>query len=606
MGFSKTLVIEQKSFEVSREGRWVVVTEKGWKLVKTMRLELTTARWFSKALDDCVKERKTEFYAGHRVGDRGFIAQRCSNLQGVFMALVEYYGGGRRNCIFIPEDFEGLGWRKMVETLKEMEQDGGLTRATPAATLSEHPQWPSRSYKEALQQKNGKVLSLQQAGLDDRVAGGRQLGRKTISEDLQGRDGGEKETVGLNKETYLRVMTDMQIQLEDLQLKLKCLKKLVEDGSDGGDLGVGPEDGLSKGVGALCSSKDKQPVVEGFNPAVLNRRAPNGLNGQASKSLSNGPSPGNGPSPSEAQRPLPNAKLWRPREQVTDAVDSRPPVPAKGQTATAKGQTASEKGQTSTAKGQTSENTVVDPGELPGLDPTRFSGGIVHVTPATVESLKVKQKTPVMMEQQLLPPREEVCAVREHLSMFFPEICTQKLPNPSTETKADQKELPVTVEHLDLIEENGVEQNMELVEDSSVSFHQSNLAENTDISVVPESQEINKMNSVVEWEGCNSLDDEIENGDRTPFPLNCELPGDFDTSTWVFNKVKDIQHVVGLKCVGYEEQFLALLTAIEAGHMIDKKMGSKKQRELKRLNWSLNEGSSSRDRSKGKGTVVSL
>ena len=41
----------------------------------------------------------------------------------------------------------------------------------------------------------------------------------------------------------------------------------------------------------------------------------------------------------------------------------------------------------------------------------------------------------------------------------------------------------------------------------------------------------------------------------TPLPHN-----------WVLNKVIEMQSVVGISCVGYEDQFKALLTAIEASH----------------------------------------
>lgn len=40
---SNTVFIELKAFEVVREGRWVHITKRGWKIVKHLRLELTTA-----------------------------------------------------------------------------------------------------------------------------------------------------------------------------------------------------------------------------------------------------------------------------------------------------------------------------------------------------------------------------------------------------------------------------------------------------------------------------------------------------------------------------------------------------------------------------------
>lgn len=60
-----------------------------------------------------------ELYATTREGGKGFIAQRCSNAQGRFIAL-EYSGGGRRNFIFIHKNVEGRGWRRMAAALGEI------------------------------------------------------------------------------------------------------------------------------------------------------------------------------------------------------------------------------------------------------------------------------------------------------------------------------------------------------------------------------------------------------------------------------------------------------------------------------------------------------
>lgn len=71
--------------------------------------------------------------------------------------------------------------------------------------------------------------------------------------------------------------------------------------------------------------------------------------------------------------------------------------------------------------------------------------------------------------------------------------------------------------------------------------------------------------------------------------------------------MKEIQKCVGIECEGFEEPFMALLTAIKAGHAQIKKLGSKKQMELKRLTWSINyKGSSSRGKSKGRAPALSL
>lgn len=77
------------------------------------------------------------------------------------------------------------------------------------------------------------------------------------------------------------------------------------------------------------------------------------------------------------------------------------------------------------------------------------------------------------------------------------------------------------------------------------------------------------------------------------------------SSKWVFKKVEEIQEVIEISFGGYEEQFKALLVALEASHS---KSASKRDRELKKLTCSINydvkEGSGGRDRSRGRGNIV--
>lgn len=54
-------------------------------------------------------------------------------------------------------------------------------------------------------------------------------------------------------------------------------------------------------------------------------------------------------------------------------------------------------------------------------------------------------------------------------------------------------------------------------------------------------------------------------------------------SDWVLKKVEELQACVGLSCDGFEEQYKALLVAIEAGCSLALKLASKKERKLRRL-----------------------
>ncbi|XP_040990410.1 uncharacterized protein LOC121237637 isoform X1 [Juglans microcarpa x Juglans regia] len=96
----------------------------------------------------------------------------------------------------------------------------------------------------------------------------------------------------------------------------------------------------------------------------------------------------------------------------------------------------------------------------------------------------------------------------------------------------------------------------------------------SEILIVPETQ-FSSSDVVVEWEGKKLFGEEergvtptlqwaSSEGER--IPLNRLLPNELTTSDWMLQKMKDLQHLTGMDCVGYEEQCLVLLIAIEAGH----------------------------------------
>lgn len=121
MGFSKHVVIESKVFSLSKDCRFLLITERSLKVVKELRLGLSMVHWLAKSLEDCLKGDKQEFYTMARDGCRSFIAQRCSNAQGHYMALVEYGNGNRCNFVFIPEDTkvgDGRAGNSVVEVCK--------------------------------------------------------------------------------------------------------------------------------------------------------------------------------------------------------------------------------------------------------------------------------------------------------------------------------------------------------------------------------------------------------------------------------------------------------------------------------------------------------
>ncbi|XP_041008893.1 uncharacterized protein LOC121253063 [Juglans microcarpa x Juglans regia] len=289
MVYGKTISIELKSFEISREGRWLILTERGWKFVKSMKMELATARWFCRVLEDGVHARRKGFYASYREGDRGFTVQRGSNVQGAFMALEEHRGGGRCNCIFVPDDKDGRGWRKLAEGLREAASFGGHAPPTTAgASFLKPPQW----YKEVLQTPRSVNISHQ---LDRRVASGDDSSIVLVG--TQGCEEVGRRFVGFQKETIMRVLFDMQMQLGELQGNIIWLKRCVED--QGWDLIPGSSDGL-----VIGQVKGREPKGQQKGKATCGPEA--GL----SAGLAKGKGPLYGPRHSrEASRPT--RPVWR-------------------------------------------------------------------------------------------------------------------------------------------------------------------------------------------------------------------------------------------------------------------------------------------------------
>lgn len=50
MGFPKHLLIESKAFSLSREGSFLLVIERSWKVMSKVRLGLSMMQWLAKAL----------------------------------------------------------------------------------------------------------------------------------------------------------------------------------------------------------------------------------------------------------------------------------------------------------------------------------------------------------------------------------------------------------------------------------------------------------------------------------------------------------------------------------------------------------------------------
>jgi len=87
-------------------------------------------------------------------------------------------------------------------------------------------------------------------------------------------------------------------------------------------------------------------------------------------------------------------------------------------------------------------------------------------------------------------------------------------------------------------------------------------------------------------------------------PLCCillEIDWPNSSSDWMMRKVDEIKDCVGISCVGFEEQFRALLIAIEVGQPSLARSALKKERELMRLSCSINYNAKGESAFKDKG-----
>lgn len=74
--YSKELVIETKLFTLMKEGSLLRIIERGWKFKNEVQLGHATIQWLRRALDDCSKGERRDFYSLTGEGFHSFIAQR--------------------------------------------------------------------------------------------------------------------------------------------------------------------------------------------------------------------------------------------------------------------------------------------------------------------------------------------------------------------------------------------------------------------------------------------------------------------------------------------------------------------------------------------------
>lgn len=109
----------------------------------SLSLGIASVNWSLATLGDLLLvEASMEFLKSSRVGSKAFIAQKCANKFGRYLAFPEYEGGVRRGFVVIPKGRGGRGWacfvpelRKVLETFQTSFGNGEI------ACHSGYPWW---------------------------------------------------------------------------------------------------------------------------------------------------------------------------------------------------------------------------------------------------------------------------------------------------------------------------------------------------------------------------------------------------------------------------------------------------------------------------------
>jgi hypothetical protein len=123
MGYLGYFYVETKAFEIrSNVQGGVQLTEKSRGKSRSVIMAWPTIFWLVSAWDYLTNnEMEGENWRTFRFGCYAYIVQRRKNSYGKYLELSEYGGKGRRSYVIIPEGYEGKGWedgRQQLQKLK--------------------------------------------------------------------------------------------------------------------------------------------------------------------------------------------------------------------------------------------------------------------------------------------------------------------------------------------------------------------------------------------------------------------------------------------------------------------------------------------------------
>ncbi|KAB1215950.1 putative ADP-ribosylation factor GTPase-activating protein AGD8 [Morella rubra] len=122
MSFSCRFSVEAKEFQVSVLANGVVkMSEWSWKAMISIFLGRYGAVWIVNLASRLqMVDNKKEVVVKFNEASRGFLAQRCSNKAGRYVAVAEFGGGRRKGVVMILEGKEGAGWKELADVFQEV------------------------------------------------------------------------------------------------------------------------------------------------------------------------------------------------------------------------------------------------------------------------------------------------------------------------------------------------------------------------------------------------------------------------------------------------------------------------------------------------------
>ncbi|KAF5472286.1 hypothetical protein F2P56_009019 [Juglans regia] len=530
------------------------------------------------------------------------------------MALVEYCGGGRRNCVFIPGDKDRVGWRKLVMELKEAGSGGGV-QLPPITTVQNSN---LRSYSDVLRGSR-EVEKFRDVNYAEKMGLVKKGPVTSAGNDLL-RDGVGRDVVALKEENVLKALSDMEEQLGELANKVGWLKRCVEVkgiarlGLDHGrdiedqwakeNAGKGKGKILGREVGFQPNKTQKQSGP--FWRQTFNR----------TREEVGGPS-GDGTVPSLSVLPQTTSpKVVVPTAEVV--------VQAKVSKIAQKGATEASDFTTLSLGPEIHVREEMGPSHSNGLLQGSTKGDSqTHLSNVTVTKLLSE-----------LPQTTSPNVIESTAEVVVQEVASDIAQKGATEAERPMA-TPLGLE-INAREEMGSSLTSGLLQGSATGVIQTSLEQKSTMEtriqrlqnsamsqmVVGEllvGQKSNsKANDIVgsnrdgeaSIEGINMQlgfceGDCMDNREAEPLRMLPPSPNSDIIPDWVLKKVDELQLCTGVSCTGFEEQFWALIIAIEESRL---KSATKRERELKRLQCSINyegkEGSCSRDRTKGRGMNI--